>query len=213
LLGLALRFKLGRRWILYTLALLIAIIPLHRKILVEQGANVLRLYYGSDTRADTLLIGCLTGLLVSWNLFPQNRRLEISMKSLAAVACIFLGYLLGTASWTDLMLYQAGGYTLVALSIALILIVLLVSPPRSALLVLRFVPLVWIGRISYGLYLWHWPVRIFIYQKRIVPGSISQFVTVVILSLLLTTLSYYFVEKPFLRWKKRFSPKKINQRE
>jgi peptidoglycan/LPS O-acetylase OafA/YrhL len=208
LLGLALRFKLGRRWILFTLALFIAIIPLHRKILVEQGANIFRLYYGSDTRADTLLVGCLAGLLVSWNLFPQNRRLEISMKSLAAVAGIFLGYLIGTASWMDLMLYQAGGYTLVALSIALILIVLLVSPPRSALLVLRFAPLVWVGRISYGLYLWHWPVRIFIYQKKIVPDSTSQFVTVVVLSLLLTTLSYYFVEKPFLRWKKQFSPKK-----
>ena len=118
LLSLALRFKLGRRWILYILALSIAIISLHRKILVEQGANILRLYYASDTRADTLLIGCLVGLLVSWNLLPHNRRLEISMKSLAAVAVIFLGYLVGTASWEDLMLYQYGGYTLVALSIA-----------------------------------------------------------------------------------------------
>jgi len=203
LLSLALRFKLGRRWILYILALFIALISLYRKILVEQGTNILRLYYASDTRADTLLIGCLVGLLVSWNLLPHNRRLEISMKSLAAVGVIFLGYLVATASWEDLMLYQYRGYTLVALSMGLILVVLVVWPPKVALLVLRFTPLVWIGRISYGLYLWHWPVRWFVYQKAALPSA-AQLVVGVALSLSLTTLSYYFVEKPFLRWKKRF---------
>jgi peptidoglycan/LPS O-acetylase OafA/YrhL len=172
-------------------------------MLAMHGANVLRLYYGSDTRADTLLIGCLVGLLVSWNLLPRNRRLEICIKSLAAVAVIFLGYLVGTESWEDLMLYQRGGYTLVALSIAVILTVVIIWPPKVALSVLRFIPLVWIGRISYGLYLWHWPVRWFVYQKAVLPSA-AQLVTGVVLSLSLTTLSYYFVEKPFLRWKKRF---------
>ena len=204
LLGLALRYKLRRRWVLYILGLSIAVISLNRKILVDQGATIVRLYYASDTRADTLLIGCLAGLLVSWNLLPHIRTLEISVKSLAAVAVIFLGYMVGTASWTDLMLYRYGGYTLVGLSIALILTVVIVWPPKVALSVLRFTPLVWIGRISYGLYLWHWPVREFIYQKKIVPASATQLVTAVVLSLLLPTLSYYFVEKPFLRWKKRF---------
>ncbi len=205
LLGLALKFKLGRRWILYLLALTIAIIPLNRKILVEQGANVFRVYYATDTRADALLTGCFVGLLVSWNLLAHRKRFEISIKSLAAIAVIFLGYMVSTASWTDLMLYLYGGYTLVSLSIALPLIVLIVWPPKAALLVLKFPPLVWIGRISYGLYLWHWPVREFIYQKKIVPASAAQLMTVVILSLSFTALSYYFVEKPFLRRKKRFS--------
>jgi peptidoglycan/LPS O-acetylase OafA/YrhL len=211
LLILALKFKLQRRWVLYILALIIAIIPLHRKILVEQGATVLRLYYASDTRADALLIGCLVGLLVSWNLLPHHRRLEIPMKSLAAVVVIFLGYLVGTEFWEDLMLYQrggylsSGGYTLVALSIGLILTVVIIWPPKFALLILKFAPLVWIGRISYGLYLWHWPVRLFIYQKKIMPASTEQLVAVVVLSLLLPALSYHFVEKPFLRLKKRFS--------
>ncbi len=204
LLGLALRYKLRRRWVLYILAFSIAVISLNRKILVDQGATIFRLYYASDTRADTLLIGCLAGLLVSWNLLPHSRTLEISVKSLAAVAVIFLGYMVGTASWTDLMLYRYGGYTLVGLSIALILTVVIVWPPKVALSVLRFTPLVWIGRISYGLYLWHWPVREFIYQKKIVPASATQLVTAVVLSLLLPTLSYYYVERPFLRWKKRF---------
>jgi len=207
LLILVLRFKLGQRCILYILVLSLAIIALYRRILVDQGANILRLYYASDIRADTLLIGCLLGLLVSWNLLPRNGRLEISIKFLAAAGVIFLGYLVGTSSWTNLMLYKSGGYTLVALSIALILTVVIIWPPKFVLSVLRFPPLVWVGRISYGLYLWHWPVRWFIYQKKIMPASAVQLVTVVVLSLSLTALSYYFVEKPFLLWKKRFGHK------
>jgi peptidoglycan/LPS O-acetylase OafA/YrhL len=206
LLGLSLRFKLGRRWILYILILAIVLIPLHRKILVMEGADVLRLYYASDTRADALLIGCLVGLLVSWKLLPHHKIFEIFMKFLATVGAIYFGYMVGTASWTDLMLYQDGGYTLVALSVAPLLVVLIVWPPKWALLVQKFTPLVWIGRISYGLYLWHWPVREFVYQKQILPSSAAQLATVLILSLLLTALSYHVIEKPFLRWKKRFGP-------
>jgi peptidoglycan/LPS O-acetylase OafA/YrhL len=204
-LSLALRYKLGRRWFFYILALAIVIIPMHRKVLAVYGANVMRLYYASDTRADTLLIGCLMGLLVSWQLLPHNKGFEISIKSLAALAVVFLGYMVSTASPVDRMLYLYGGYTLVALSIGLILIVLVVWPPKVVLSVLRFKPLVWIGRISYGLYLWHWPVRLFVYSRYGLPASVGELLIAVGLSLSMATLSYYFVEKSFLRWKKSFS--------
>ncbi len=127
------------------------------------------------------------------------------MKYPAILALIFFGFMVGTESWADPMLYRRGGYTLVALSIGVILLVLIVWPPKVALSFLRFKPLVWIGRVSYGLYLWHWPIRELIYPKNGLPASATQLMTVVILSLSLTTLSYHFVEKPFLRWKKRFS--------
>jgi peptidoglycan/LPS O-acetylase OafA/YrhL len=204
LLSLALRFKLQRRWVLYILALIIAIITLHRRMLIVQGANVFRLFYGSDTRADGLAIGCLVGLLASWNLLPHNKRFEICMKFLAAVGVIFFGSLVIYPSWTKFVIYGYGSFTLVSLSVVLSLIVVILYPPKFALLVLKFTPLVWIGRISYGLYLWHWPVCWFIYQKNTLPASTEQLVAVVVLSLLLPSLSYHFVEKPFLRLKKRF---------
>ena len=63
-----------------------------------------------------------------------------------------------------------------------------------------------IGQISYGLYLWHWPVRWFVYPKNYgLPASVGGLLIVVVLSLSLTTFSYYFVEKPFLGLKKQIS--------
>ena len=39
-----------------------------------QTADIMRMYCGLDTRADTLLIGCLVGLLATWDLLPKSRR-------------------------------------------------------------------------------------------------------------------------------------------
>lgn len=64
-------------------------------------------------------------------------------------------------------------------------------------------PLVAIGRISYSLYLWHWPVIVF-YEMRTGPGlSAAEIVLVIAVSLLLATLSYVWIEQPFRTRKMR----------
>jgi peptidoglycan/LPS O-acetylase OafA/YrhL len=58
-------------------------------------------------------------------------------------------------------------------------------------------PLVFVGRISYSLYLWHWPI--FVFARQMTAGALTgrQQAVVVVLSLLLAVLSWYFVEQPF----------------
>jgi peptidoglycan/LPS O-acetylase OafA/YrhL len=199
-----LKSRLQRRWMIYGLILTILVIALHRKLLWENGAFVRRLYYASDTRADALLIGCLVGLVVSWNLIPQGAKMKFYMRCLAVASLLFVGYLSVTASYGDKLLYAQGGYTFVALAIALPLCVLLVWPPKFALAALRLRPLVWFGRVSYGLYLWHWPLRVLIFPAGRVP-TYGQVALTLVLSLALTALSFYCIEKPFLRLKHRFS--------
>lgn len=204
LLFLALKFKLGYRQIIYILIISIIGVALHRKVLADQNTFTTRLYYASDTRADALLLGCLVAFLFSWNLH-LFKRFEKFFKISAGLSLCFMVIMLALSSWSDVFLYQGGGYTFVALSVAALLVWLVAYQPRGLVKALSFAPLVWIGQVSYGLYLWHWTVRYFLYGDETQLPSISQIIMAIILSFTFTIISFYGIEKPFLRLKNRFS--------
>src|SRR5262249_10444122 len=52
----------------------------------EKAANVLRLYMGLDTRADALLVGCVTGLLACWNWLPTSSRFRANIGAASVVS-------------------------------------------------------------------------------------------------------------------------------
>jgi peptidoglycan/LPS O-acetylase OafA/YrhL len=195
--------KVSRRWIIVIILLGLTVIVLHRTWLWQAGASFRRLYYATDTRADGLMLGCLIGCLVSWGLVSRSRLFELSLKVLALVAILFLGYLVFTIKSSNPILFK-GVFALASLAIAVVLMVLVVWPGSPPFLLLRFPPLVWIGRISYGLYLWHWPVRGYIFGASSQPTN-RQIITALVLSFVITTISFYFVEQPFLTLKKRLS--------
>jgi hypothetical protein len=62
--------------------------------------------------------------------------------------------------------------------------------------VLSNVILVWIGLISYPLYLWHWPILSFIYIVRGNPGPLALRAAAVAAAVVLAALTYWFVERP-----------------
>ena len=195
--------KLSRRWIVIIIVSGLLVIILHRYWLWYSGASFRRLYYATDTRADGLMLGCLTGCLVSWGLMPKSRVFELSMKALSLVSALFLGYLVFTIKSSNPILFK-GLNAFATLAIAIVLTVLIVWPTAAAFLPLKFRPLVWIGRVSYGLYLWHWPVRGLVFGRSVQP-SVKQIIAAVALSFAITSFSFYLIERPFLRWKKRFS--------
>jgi hypothetical protein len=67
--------------------------------------------------------------------------------------------------------------------------------------VLSFKPLVYIGLISYSLYLWHWPILV--YAKYLTPGDLSfkLRIMLIILSIFAAYISWRFIEKPFRKRK------------
>jgi peptidoglycan/LPS O-acetylase OafA/YrhL len=211
LLSLALRFKFSRRAIVFTLILATLSIVLHRRMLTEYGEVTRRLYYATDTRADALLTGCLVALLLSWKLIPQTRWFRPDMNALAITGALFVIFLAGTADMALQSLYL-GWFTLIALAIGVNLIVLMLWPPAWALQLLRTPPLAWLGRISYGVYLWHYPMRSFICPD-LEGSSTWRILLTAMVSIGIATLSFYLIEKRFLALKDRFARTQLKGNE
>jgi peptidoglycan/LPS O-acetylase OafA/YrhL len=203
LLGL-LRGGVKKGWIAGLFLSLIAASVLRSTWLTLQGADFLRMYFGSDTRANELLIGCLAALLVHWGVIaqsPTSRRLwqVLSGLSMAAIAYAFIGLPVKSD-----FLY-CGGFALIALgTVAVIINALLFPSPLTRLFELP--ALVWVGKISYGLYLWHFPI--FEAARQLLEGRLHpvfyeafRFATVFVVAI----ASYYIIEKPFLKRKQGFS--------
>jgi len=108
-----------------------------------------------------------------------------------ALSVIFL-----TVDSHALWLYR-GGFPLIAAGCALIVNRALPGDPATA--PLRARPIVWVGRLSYGLYLYHLPIYFFL--GRELQGQRHTFLGLIAISITFTvaTASYYFVEQPIRR--------------
>jgi peptidoglycan/LPS O-acetylase OafA/YrhL len=197
---------LGARWsrrrIGVALVGAVAVVFAVRLILWRQGAPSARLYYGSDTRADALLVGCLAAVSMPAiaRRAAQAHWLRTSLRTAAAVAALLLAWVVHTKDSTAPFLYL-GGFTLVALCAGILLVTTTVAAPPALLAVLRFRPLVWIGRISYGLYLWHWLV--YRHADHLSSSPLRASVLGALLSVAVAACSYVALEAPFLRLKGR----------
>jgi peptidoglycan/LPS O-acetylase OafA/YrhL len=162
----------------------------------------MRLFTGLDTRADVLLIGCLAGLLVAWNLVPRSNRSRRLLGLGAAISTAVLGHML-LHSCLDHHQFYKGLFLLVALMLGILLVFLTTNPPRIVLYVLERPVLTGLGRVSYSLYLLHLPIM---FALAPTPGNIgwkAPLTTVlgIGLSLAAAVLSFCFIERPCLRLK------------
>ncbi len=166
--------------------------------LYHPGLDPYRIWYGTDTRAAGILLGAALAIAVPpWRMRATVHRSATVLMNVLAVAA------LGGVLWMfvhvdqfDPFVYRGGFVLLDGLTVALILS--LVHP--AATLVSRAMsvrPLVWIGRRSYGIYLWHWPIFVVTRpgQDLTLPGW--QLLGLRLgATLVAAELSYRFVELP-----------------
>lgn len=154
---------------------------------------------GLDTRADCLLVGCAAGIIISGQLLPRRRWLEWALSLAAAISCGGLIWLAAHDLYDHWMYYL--GWFLASLFTAIIIVHLVYSPKGVLHWILETPPLVYIGIISYGLYIWHVPIFNIIHEHY--PAHWR--VVAVPVSVAATLVSYYLVERPCLRLKKQLN--------
>jgi peptidoglycan/LPS O-acetylase OafA/YrhL len=161
-----------------------------------------RAYYGTDTRAHIILIGALTAiLLLTWRPSDRTRRVLMVLGAIALAVTL--------VGWTRLSdtdpVYYHGGSVFFALLVAMVIVAVMNGGPARAALAVR--PLPWIGRLSYGLYLWHWPITVWLVPSRVHVGPLQLNLLRLALTFVAATLSYYLIERPIrLGWRKHARP-------
>jgi peptidoglycan/LPS O-acetylase OafA/YrhL len=172
-----------------------------KALLWHAGEGFWRVYAGSDTRADSLLVGCALGILATENCLPTKGLGRRFLQLGSVVAGLFLAAAIVAIPYVDRRFLYYGGFTAVAVSAAFVLAAVLVSPVSRMSRLLGSGWLVWVGRLSYGFYLWH--IFLLAYcVDHFGPGPLSAGLGAV-LTLVVVPLCYYLVERPFLRLKPR----------
>ncbi|MDQ1651167.1 MAG: hypothetical protein QOI35_367 [Cryptosporangiaceae bacterium] len=161
-----------------------------------------RAYYGSDARAFSLLAGCaLAVLAVRWprDGIPGPARHLLVLP--AAAAAGWLGWTWTHVSGSSHWLYH-GGMALCALAVAVVIAVAVLAPRGPVARILSLPPLPQLGLISYGVYLYHWPVFLFADNERTGLTGPWLFVLRCAITLVLAVGSYLLVEQPIRagRW-------------
>jgi peptidoglycan/LPS O-acetylase OafA/YrhL len=178
--------RFGRRalgWVAGSLAVLSAALG---ATLYLAGASPDRLYYGTDTRAQSIMVGALLALLVppsgarsarhgqfgeaSDSTAPPGGLLATGggrwfLRGAGLVGAGVLAVCLHAVQGNGPFLYE-GGFLLVAVATAVVVAVAVRLPGDPLSRALSWRPLRYTGRISYGLYLYHWPLFLVLNQAR-----------------------------------------------
>jgi peptidoglycan/LPS O-acetylase OafA/YrhL len=202
-LGFLLSRKLNSNQIILVVGFAVALVNVDRIYLYHGIESFNRIYNGLDTRADALLTGCALGLS-GYGVLSRRVFAVFGLVGAAFVIYIlFLGYPVSANFQVPFGLTVGG--TCFALGVAFFLAAILSDHESIFSKTLRLPPLVWTGRLSYGLYLWHFPVF------TLVDGWFSEMRAAPLIALkvlatfLCATISYYCLERPCLRLKKKFS--------
>lgn len=189
----------GRRGRMALITMALAVVSaVWAVMLFTPGLDPSRVYYGTDTRAAGVLLGAVLAIVVPpWRMragLRSGARWIITL--VGAVGLIGILVMVVRVNEFDPFIYQ-GGFVL--LDVLTVLAIIALVHPAGTVLAKGFAlpPLLWIGRRSYGIYLWHWPI--FVLTRPGVDVDVNGAVLLalrLILTFAVAEVSYRFVEMP-----------------
>jgi peptidoglycan/LPS O-acetylase OafA/YrhL len=162
-----------------------------------------RIYMGTDTRGGSILAGAALACLLQWK---GTLREGLALKALDLIGLFsFIGL---SVAWLSLdgqsqFLYQGG---FLVCELAVLVLIACAAHGKSSLMsrALSFAPIAKAGLISYGLYLWHWPIYVTLTETRLGFGGLRLTALRLVVTLLVSLVSFRYLEQPIrkrgLRW-------------
>ena len=160
-------------------------------VLYSPDGDPSRVYYGTDTRAFSLLIGALAAIQKEYHIIKVKLRGKLWAVIGSISVLILIGMMMLISSYSSFLYY--GGQAIVSVLAAFVVYAVTVS--RSLLnIILGSSILKWIGDRSYSIYLWHYPIIVLMSGGKRAAWWIV--ILEVVLSVGLAELSYRFIETP-----------------
>ena len=186
-----------------------------RAYLVTKGVFWMRISAAFDCKIDALMIGCLAAVALhnpksrAWlQKYCTNFMLPIGLLAFVVYFLRGMGHPFGATTIKDQILYWDVRLPIFTFSFAALMVSLCLQPQSLVARFFSLPPLVWLGRVSYSLYLWHMLAFVWVMNNAFQQGKSERFDVELLeygLAIAFAAISYYFIESPFLKIKDRFS--------
>jgi peptidoglycan/LPS O-acetylase OafA/YrhL len=166
--------------------------------LFHPGVDPSRIYYGTDTRLFDLMAGATVAFLAAARRQPSAPA-RWTLHWVGPAAAVVLGVFwvrAGTPGGLPTDFMFEGGFLLCAALAALVVADARLVAPGWFARGLAWGPLHFVGTISYGIYLWHWPVIVYLNGARTGLSTWPLNLLRIAVTLAVSTASYYLVERP-----------------
>jgi peptidoglycan/LPS O-acetylase OafA/YrhL len=182
----------------FALCAVLGLASLTAMLFLYRADDTNRAYFGTDTRAASILVGAGLAALLAWRGRPQTRAGWRRVHVAALAGTVVLAYAWTHVDGTSATVYR-GGFFVGALAAAAIIAGTLDARPTLLNRALRFPALVGLGVISYGVYLWHWPIFVVLDSTRTGISGWPLLGVRVGVTVAIAIVSYVVIEHPIRR--------------
>jgi peptidoglycan/LPS O-acetylase OafA/YrhL len=213
LIGVAALFWARLRLAVFVLSIVGVIASATAAVVLTSDSTLNRIYFGTDSRAQALLVGSAAAALLvrDWSVLNDGGTLirtrwgHIVARILPFIGVAVLGAAAhyATGSVSD---FRSGLLIIVAIAAVLVVAPVALEQEGPVARALAWGPLVWLGAISYGVYLWHWPVFLAINGERTGLSGWPLFALRCAATVALAAASWWLLEQPVRRWRPMFVP-------
>jgi len=191
------RFRRSAMFMFQVCAGLALVSALWMFVRYDPTENPSRLYYGTDTRAQSLLIGSALAAFFASGVTLSSPAVRKAIVAAAGAALLILGVNWVRLPYTDAVLYR-GGFLVFACLVAIVITACTQIGANPVRWTLSFPALRRVGIISYSVYLYHWPIYVWLNDERtgLARTSLRLLALRLAVTFAVATSSYFLLEKP-----------------